>query len=264
MSIRTIKQTGQGFGDQEVTIVAKINGATVFSGAVPTLNQPVPALPNPDLQGVDLFTWEVPSDFQGTQTLEITVTGGTLVLMDTLANFVWKNNASGPPATIPGFASNFSEFYYFTYAGRPVADPFSDVTINDVAQTFSRDDDFDGQWFWPLPANAVFSCTVSFDAGVNVATWAADQAYAWGSWSIYQDQLYIVQNPDGSPVGVLPTNTAYWFPIPLPQWVQAQDYSNGACVYNGDLAYLSLQAVPGGTNIDNTAFWRNVPMAWKR
>ena len=179
MTVRTFKQTGQGYGAQPCSIVAKINAETVFSGEIPTLNQPFPILPQPDVQfGVDMFSWTVPDiSFSGTQNLEIIVMGSPLLLTDTVANYVLLDNPDYPgpdplnpvPALIPGGPDEFGSFYYFTQDGVIYGDPLSQEAIDGIEQSGPYSPSLPGQWYWTIPAGSVFTAVVHIQPGYPVS-----------------------------------------------------------------------------------------------
>jgi len=74
MSNRTIKFLGYGYGSTTCSATVSYNGATVFSGTIPTLNQ-AEILRLPAAQVV-IFTFEIDVVASGTFPLIINVTGG--------------------------------------------------------------------------------------------------------------------------------------------------------------------------------------------
>ena len=113
---RTFTQNGQAYGAVPCNITAKIDGAVVFSGTVPTANAPIPPLPDSELDiGVPLFSWTKPVDFAGTCELEIAVSGSQLVITDTVADYVDPNDSS-----VTGV------FYWIEIDGVRYGDPFTD------------------------------------------------------------------------------------------------------------------------------------------
>ncbi len=87
MTIRTFKQKGQAYGSTPASIEVTINGAVIYSGPIPTLDTPMPTLPDTAISyGQDLYTWQNDVAFAGTQTLSIAVTGADLLLTDSYAN----------------------------------------------------------------------------------------------------------------------------------------------------------------------------------
>lgn len=91
MTNRTIQIIGQGFGSTPATVVATLDGATVFSGQISTLAQPVPVLPDSSItiaNAVVLFTFEVPTTFTGSKPLTIEMTNGSLIFGAVDANYI--------------------------------------------------------------------------------------------------------------------------------------------------------------------------------
>ena len=174
MTIRTIKQQGQLYGLGSATVVAKIDGTVVFSGTIDAVNQPVPALPSlGTVEGVDLFSWEEDVDYTGTRALEIYVTGATLLLTDTLANYYtisqpWPN----PETPVPGISSGATGFgwvYFVNTNDVIVTDPLSNVAIDGKALTADHTPELTGQWYWRVTSGSTLTATVNIIAGTPAA-----------------------------------------------------------------------------------------------
>lgn len=197
--MRTFIQTGQGYGNTTVSITAKIDGITVYTGPVATADTPVPALPQIGTNfGSNIFTWTNSYEFQGTQNMEITVTGGTLLLTDTLANSQFYPTTFTPP-------------YFQVIDGVTYSDPFTDEKINGVALTGPYDATLSGQWYWTVPAGSTFTATVNIIAAA--ITWVT-----WNDTKIWGDNSYVINagtkyvSIQLVPVGIPITDTAYWVP----------------------------------------------------
>lgn len=169
--MRTIKQQGQLYGTGPAVVIAKIEGVEVFNGTLPAVNQPIPALPtsNP-VTAIDLFSWGEEISFEGTRNLEVSVTGATLLLTDTFANYYPISTPSTPPAPfIPLTSSGPDEFGWvsFTLNGDVmITDPLSNVTLDGNPVTINRNTGLTGQWYWKIPDGAVFNATVTIMHGV--------------------------------------------------------------------------------------------------
>jgi hypothetical protein len=107
MANRTIQFCGYAYGSVPVQLNAHINGQTVFSGAVDTLNEDIPALP------VDMTTAPVlfsvtesalfPTSFSGSYPMTISVaTGSGVLLCATNSNYM---QATSDPVTFSGSIS---------------------------------------------------------------------------------------------------------------------------------------------------------------
>lgn len=93
---RTINFYGYAYGNTAVSLVANINGVTVFNGAVSTVDQP---LPEPSVNINDapvLFSADsglFPVDFAGAYPMSITVTGGNgIAVQNTYSNYMENPN----------------------------------------------------------------------------------------------------------------------------------------------------------------------------
>lgn len=186
MTTRTFKQMGQGYGSSNCTVTAKIDGATVFSGVVPSANQ---RLPN-DPTGTEdtyptLFTWTNDVDFAGTQTMEITVTGATLLLGEINANYYPVHVPQTGPIAVPDLATLVKQYessgpdsYGIIFkeyvdgsddtAGvRTVyTDPVTNVVIDGVPKTVTRDPSLLGQRHWTIGPGSTFTCQLNVQAGL--------------------------------------------------------------------------------------------------
>jgi hypothetical protein len=153
---RTFTQKGQAYGNVACKITAKIDGAVVFSGEIPTANTPIPLLPDSTIDlGVDLFSWSEPVDFSGSRELEITVDDALLMITDTNADYV-----------DPKDSSKTGVFYHVDVDETIYGDPFTDVKINGVAQVGPYDPNMPGQWYWRVDPESVFTAVVNILPGV--------------------------------------------------------------------------------------------------
>jgi hypothetical protein len=195
--MRTFIQKGQGYGSNPVTIVAKIDGNIVFSGTVDTVDQPLPALPQTGVNlGVNLFTWEKEYTFQGTQTMEVTVSGGTLLITDTLGNNEYDS-------------STFTAPYSETIDGITYYDPFTGETLNGVALEGPPQNTLPGQWYWTIPAGGVFSATVNIlSAAITFVPWNDAKTWNVGMYVTNDGLKYV--SLQAVPIGIAITDTAYW------------------------------------------------------
>ena len=77
---RTLQFYGLAYGNSNVSLTATINGTTVFSGEVPTINSPMPVPPIDFSNEVILFSIEnlslFPTNYSGAYPMSIAVSGG--------------------------------------------------------------------------------------------------------------------------------------------------------------------------------------------
>ena len=168
MTTRTFKQYGQGYGATPATIVVTLAGVEIFNGDIATLNQPVPDMPivPGETLGVELYSWTKDLNYQGSEALQITVSSGTFLMANSVANyFEYVDPAlpSGPYAS--SGPTNFVYFYDYTVDGDVIYDPLSSVAINGVAQTPTRIEGEFGQWYWVLGPGQVLTATMNVIAG---------------------------------------------------------------------------------------------------
>jgi hypothetical protein len=195
--MRTFIQKGQGYGSSTVSITAKIDGITVYTGNVDTVDTPLPALPQTESNfGSNIFTWNNSYSFQGTQSMEITVTGGTLLVTDTVAN-----SEVNPSAFYTPFSQVIDGVTYY--------DPFTDEKINGVVTVGPPESTLPGQWYWTVPAGSTFTATVNISsAAIDWQTWSDTQTWSSTSYVINAGIKYVSTQP--VPLGIQITDTAYW------------------------------------------------------
>jgi len=101
MANRTVQILGQGYGANPAQITVTASGNTVFSGTVNTLNQPVPSLPNPDLELTNILcTFEIDQSFVGQIPMTCVVSSGTVIFAQINANYVAIANPVYTPEQI--------------------------------------------------------------------------------------------------------------------------------------------------------------------
>lgn len=94
MANRTLQFYGYAYGTTPVQLNAHINGEVVFSGAVPTIDQPLPVGDSPDMTAAPvLFTVPdcalVPTEFSGSLPMTISVaTGDGIALGEVYCNYM--------------------------------------------------------------------------------------------------------------------------------------------------------------------------------
>lgn len=173
MTTRTFIQAAQGYGPVPVNAQVKIDGTIVFDGAVPTIDAPLPVMPDDNIAASvpNCYTWTNDVNFEGTQTLEISITGGTLLLGPSLANYPAQLGnllssgiiASGNTDPANTYSAYYS--YYDSEIGDIVFDPLSDETIDGVLQPHTPQGTMTGQWWWVLSPGSTFSATINVQAG---------------------------------------------------------------------------------------------------
>lgn len=178
MTTRTFKQLGQGFGIIPCTITAKIDGVTVYSGTVPTVNQPLPAGPAGVDDGYpDLFTWTNDVNFAGTQSMEITVTGSPLLLAAVNANYVPQvipvtGKIENPdPNWVPtnyesSGPSTYNVIFKESVGDKVYTDPTTNVVIDGIAKSVTRNPELTGQRHWLINPGSTFTCQLNVQAGL--------------------------------------------------------------------------------------------------
>ena len=150
---RIFKQLGEGYGSSAVSITAQIDGNTVYSGTVPTINAPVPGV-EPGVQlGVECFSWSEPvANFSGSRSFSISVSGGgSFQLNATLA----QSNVANLDA--------YGLVYTQTVGNVVYSDPLTNVMIDGVPYTRPTDPSLTGQNGWNISSGSVLTATLNIN-----------------------------------------------------------------------------------------------------
>ena len=172
MTTRTIQIIGSGFGATPATVVATLNGDTVFNGTVPTVDLPVPKpLSGAGELWVPLFTFEIPIDFVGNMPMTCETTNSTTVVFaQVFANYsnVW----------ISGNAESSTSGHYATSGPDNVVDVFkidqrdprNNTTLNGQPYTPPRTPTNSGTLWWTIPQNTVLGYDLEIAQAGNIET----------------------------------------------------------------------------------------------
>jgi hypothetical protein len=157
MTTRTFIQRGQAYGSTPVSIIAKINDVEVFNGPVPTLNTAYKITGFESTEwlanGIELFSWQDDVEFSGTKTMEITISSGSLVVMDTVADYCLADNKTSHG---PVFVNVVDGITYTRTT--------TNITINGVLQ--DQNNGSLGQTYWLIPSGGTYTCTVNVTSGI--------------------------------------------------------------------------------------------------
>jgi hypothetical protein len=163
MTTRTFKQLGQAYGTNPVTVVAKINGVEVFNGTISAVDsQPVFTYPS-EVQ--DLFSWTSDVDFSGNVEMEVSASGGKLLLTETVANYIKIIDAENPPPGVTSGAGVFGIFYFQDVDGTTLSDPRTNIVIGGESQIPSRNTGLLGQYYWLIPSETTCTSTITIQPG---------------------------------------------------------------------------------------------------
>jgi hypothetical protein len=171
---RTFRFYGIGYGNTPVTVTARVNSTEIFSGEIPTIDQPIDPYPRPlpaaanttvafSLTDSALLN----TDFAGSVPMTITVSGGygaTFSKID--CNYYMKRIS--PYEADAGQPGTFGPCYRGVPANpEGTLDSRSSVVINGVAQTTQRplDGSWDGTWYWLVPTGTEMSCNWNIGVG---------------------------------------------------------------------------------------------------
>lgn len=93
MANKTIKFYGRGFGTTPAAINVVYNGNTVYTGEVPTVDEPPSALPDVPVDQLSfLFSLDVPVEYSGTAPMSVETTAGSVTLGSELTNYKLLKN----------------------------------------------------------------------------------------------------------------------------------------------------------------------------
>jgi hypothetical protein len=171
MADRTLQFCGYAYGNVPVQLNAHVDGQLVFSGAVDTLNEPLP-LPSINLANApplfsvtnSLFS----TDFSGNYPMTVSVATGTGVMLSDIKSNYMLTFDSVANVVIPGNATSFS----MCFNGSPTnsegtPDPRSSVTIDAVAQVPPLEPSL-GCWTWVVNQGSTLGHNLNISLG-NVA-----------------------------------------------------------------------------------------------
>ena len=127
-----------GFGPNPVTVTVTANGTQVFNGTVPTVNQPIPVLPNPELlpDQTVIFTVELDTAFAGPLPMTCTVTGGAAIFGEVMTNY-WPirnpvyNDQEWATLTDPKISNTQKAPIFAAHATPPFTQEEYDIVAND-------------------------------------------------------------------------------------------------------------------------------------
>jgi hypothetical protein len=158
MITRTVKIFGQGFGSTPAEISVTLAGNVIYTGPVPTLDQPVYALPNLEFtsQIPEICNFEIAMDFSGTIPMTCTVLAGTVIFAQIQANYF----LTGVSFTKPASGSGPNGFHPINRTG----DARSNVFIDNVAQAVNNTE-LPGTWWYKLSSGSVLSYDLNVKPG---------------------------------------------------------------------------------------------------
>jgi len=91
MTNRTVQIQGYGYNSTPAEITVTLDGNTIFNGAIPTLNEPVPSF-DTLFPVVTICSFEIPVDFSGNIPMTCTVNSGEVVFAEILGNYTLMSN----------------------------------------------------------------------------------------------------------------------------------------------------------------------------
>ena len=168
MTTRTVKMFGLAYGSSPAEIAVTLDGQSVYTGTVSTVDTPPPALPNLEIANttVEFCSFEIPMEFEGTKPMTCSITNGTVIFADISANYSVIANTN---PVYGGGADIFS-----STAG--TSSVRSNVAIDGIAQTINQEE-LAGTWWFKVPAGSILTYDLNVIAGTaNVAPPADESA----------------------------------------------------------------------------------------
>jgi hypothetical protein len=163
MTTRTVKMFGLAYGTTPAEIAVTLDGVSVYTGTVTTVDSPVPSLPNLEIADttVEFCNFEIPMDTNGTIPMTCTVLSGTAIFAQITANYCVIAN------TNPTIGTGSEVFKNIDGQG----DARSNVFINTVAYTIDHTEEFSGTWWFTVPEGSTLIYDLDIVAGTaNIAT----------------------------------------------------------------------------------------------
>ena len=165
---RDFRQLGMGYGVSPVSITASVNGSQVFSGTVPTLDQPVPGDITPVQPPQETcFSWTEPdTSWTGTRSFQLVNTGSGIFR-------ITRTQAIGDLSAEDGWSGVFFQEISTPAGNVAFTDPFTEVSIDGVPQSRPEYAGHYGQWHWTVAPGSTFTATLN----VNQPAWIPDPEY---------------------------------------------------------------------------------------
>ena len=164
---RTFQFYGIGYGNTPVTITARVNSTEIFSGQIPTVDQPIDPYPYPipaEVNTTVSFSLAdsalLNTDFAGSLPMTVTVTGG----YGAMVGWINSNYYQGNTVTA-GTVDNFAKCYNGTPTNSEgTTDPRSSVAIDGVQQVPPLDSST-GCWIWLVPTGSTLTYNWNIEVG---------------------------------------------------------------------------------------------------
>ena len=159
---RTFQFCGIGYGNSPVTVTARVNSTTVFSGEIPTINESIDPVPYPTSNVANttvLFSIAdsalLNTDFSGSLPMTVDVSGGNAAIFTFINSNYYRGNVLQDPNA--GTANAYSLDYFGTPTNsESTPDCRSSVTINGVQQVPPLEPST-GCWAWLVPTASSIS-----------------------------------------------------------------------------------------------------------
>ena len=161
MTTRTVKIFGQGFGSAPAEISVTLDGNVIYTGSVPTLDQPVYILPNFDLTSEipAICNFDIDMDYSGTIPMTCAVLSGTVIFAQILANYCEIANTNPAVGSGPDI-----------FSGINGVDARSNVFIDNIAQPVNHTEEFSSTWWFTVSNGSVLAYDLAVQAGTaNIA-----------------------------------------------------------------------------------------------
>jgi hypothetical protein len=167
---RTFQFYGIGYGATPVTVTARVNSTEIFSGEIPTIDQPINPVPYPTPEIANttvLFSLAdsalLNTDFAGSLPMTVVVTGGEGALFGQIKSNYYQGNVEVNPNA--GTVGNFDQCYRRVPTNsESTPDPRSSVAIDGIQQVPPLPAS-PGCWTWLIPTGSTL--TYNWNIGVG-------------------------------------------------------------------------------------------------
>lgn len=175
MTTRTFRLKAVGYADSDVTIQAKIDGTTVYSGPIFTIDQ-YPLLPDRNIHlGEPIFIWTGDVNFAGSFDLELTMSNpadfqGWMYICDIDANYIGIDNPDSPGNLISGGANVFGQCFWQTHSDEQgewiCGQSLEDITVDGIATEQHGTREWPGQPYINLSPSQTATAVIRVNAGI--------------------------------------------------------------------------------------------------
>lgn len=168
MNMRTLQIFGQGYGSSPTTVSVSAGGNTIYTGPVPTVNEPIPNTRPPNTLPI-ITTYDVDITLQGEIPMTVEVTSGILIIGDVLGNYANVYTTVGNVTIVTSSGPNtfLSVNNFHNNLDPALQDVRQNVAINGVPISITRPAGATGTWSYQLEDGDTLTCLLDLDSGTE-------------------------------------------------------------------------------------------------